>query len=362
MAHRLLLVDDEPRNLALLEGHLAPLGYEIVHATGGREALHAFAKVRPSIVLLDLMMPGLDGIDVLTHIRAQPGPYVPVILVTAHAEREHRLRGLEAGADEFLEKPIDAPILLTRVRTLLALKDSRDALAARNEALERLQRQQRELTAFVVHDLKNPLSVVWTTLDWARDHAPAGTGDFADALDDAIQASRQLRSMIEDLLVISRLEESAFPLHPEAITLRELIDEVISLYRRVAHERNVDISAPADLDLRVRGDRTLLRRVLENILDNSLRYTPARGRVAIDARGDDDVRIAVSNSGPPIPMDLRERIFEKFARGDESTGSRGHAGLGLYFCKQAIEAQGGQIEVVQTAEWPTSFVLHLPAS
>ncbi|HEY6459688.1 MAG TPA: hybrid sensor histidine kinase/response regulator, partial [Polyangiaceae bacterium] len=360
--------DDEPRNLAVLEALLAPLGHKTVLAQDGRAALAEFDARPPDLVLLDLVMPGFDGLDVLNHIRAHAGgDHVPVILVTAHSERDHRLRGLEAGADEFLEKPVDGSILLTRVRTLLHLKESRDGLrranaelATRNAALERLQREQRELMAFIVHDLKTPLSIVWSSVEFAQ---TSRNGDAVkDALEDAAQGTRRLRSMIDDLLIVSRLEESAFLLHPERVPLSELLGTVARDYLRRAQERKVDLHAAEDTKLSIQTDRTLLQRVIENILDNSLRYTPAHGQVDIAARAGREVEIVVSNTGPSIPEADRQRIFEKFARLEQTGVARGNAGLGLYFCKRAVEALGGQIDVVETPEWPTSFVVRLPAA
>lgn len=366
---RLLLVDDEPHNLALLERLLAPLGHDLIRAEDGHAAIAAFSEYKPDLVLLDLVMPGLDGLDVLTQIRAQPGAdHVPVIVLTAHTEREVRLRGLEAGADDFLEKPADGRTLRLRVATLLQLTESRDALRrlngeleSRNATLRRVQREQRELTDFVVHDLKTPLAAIWANLEFAQEHIRQEHPGLAGALVDAALASKRLRLMIDDLLVISRLEESDLPLHNEPIVLSDLLREVFGEYVRRAADKNVKLLRPRRTTTRIHADRALLQRVIENILDNSLRYTPANGRMSIATRANGKVEIAVSNSGPSIPMAERQRIFEKFARVEKGRPSTGNAGLGLYFCKRVVEALGGSIEVTETPEWPTSFVLRLPA-
>jgi two-component system sensor histidine kinase/response regulator len=374
MSARVLIVDDEARNLELLDALLRPLGAEVVRAYGGREALALFEEREPDLVLLDLMMPGFDGLDTLTYIRARPGgDEVPVVLVTAHAERELRLRGVEAGADEFLEKPVDGPVLLARARTLLRLRESRKALAAshaelgrRHAALERLQREQRDMMQFLVHDLKNPLSVVYGNVDWAREQAAQAGCDpeLVKALADAHDASRRLHRLINDLLTVARLEESAFPLQLRSVAVGALVREVAAAYARRAEGRGVDLALPSSgAAPRAQVDETLLQRVVENLLDNALRYTPASGRVSVEVAGEAGVRIAVSNTGPPIPPGERGRVFEKFSRlGGERAGSGGNAGLGLYFCKRAVEAQGGAIEVIETPEWPTSFVIRLPQS
>ncbi len=366
----ILLVDDDPRNLMVLEARLEILGHELVSANGGQDAIAKFDARPPDLVLLDLVMPGTDGLGVLAHIRKREcHRHIPVVLVTAHSEREHRLRGLQAGADEFLEKPIDGPILLARVQTLLKLKEShdelhasRDSLAHRNALLERLQREQRELVQFIVHDLKTPLSVISANLEWSQDNVGAASVDeLREALADSHGGVLQLRAMIEDLLSVSRLEDSTFPLQPELISIGEMFKPLMASYGRRAQQRSVNLNPLPAMDCKVWADPILLRRVLENILDNSLRYTPARGHVAVAMRASDPIEIEISNDGPPIAPEDRERIFEKFARGRAETPLAGSAGLGLYFCKRAIEAHGGRIRVLQTEHWPTSFLIQLPA-
>ncbi|HVY44772.1 MAG TPA: hybrid sensor histidine kinase/response regulator [Minicystis sp.] len=367
---RLLLVDDEPANLDVMERMLRRLGHEIERAADGRAGLAAFAARRPDLVLLDMMMPDMDGLEVLEKLKAAPGgDAVPVVLVTAHHDREHRIAGLEAGADDFIEKPLDSALLVARVRTLLRLKAARDELAARHAevverhaALERLQREQRELTEFIVHDLKSPLAVVCANLAWVLGEIGTDAPDLVDALDDANAAAGRLRRMIEDLLAVSRLEQSTFPLSVESLDVPPLLDEVASSAKRRASERGVSVETRAAGALHARADAALLRRVLENIVDNSLRYTPRAGRVALEVSGDGWVTISVSNSGPAIPARDRARVFEKFARGELEAAGRGNAGLGLYFCKRAVQALGGDIRVDETPEWPTSFVITLPAA
>lgn len=364
---RILLVDDNARNLTLLELRLQSLGHELIFADGGAAAIALYDERQPDLVLLDLMMPDIDGLAVLKHIRERDA-HVPVILVTAHSERTFRLQGLQAGADEFLEKPIDAPILLARVNTLLKLKASRDelgasrdALAARNRDLERLQREQRELMQFVVHDLKNQLFVVLGNLDWARHNVRSAPPDeMAGVLEEGAVGALRLRAMVEDLLVISNLEDASFRVRPERVPVTEIMRDVLATYERKASQKRVSLNAPASTGYQLWGDPALLRRVIENILDNSLRHAPSAGHVSIQTRLGQLLEISISNDGPPVPPEDRERIFEKFARGSGQAPTVGNAGLGLYFCKRAVEAHGGHIRVLETSEWPTSFVIELP--
>jgi signal transduction histidine kinase len=357
---RILLVDDEPRNVAVLEGYLAPMGHELVRALDGRSALALFESSPFDLVLLDLVMPGFEGLDVLAHIRANPAmAHVPIIIVTAHGEREKRLKAIEAGANEFLEKPVDSAILLARVRTLLELKESRDELAARNVSLERLQRAQRELTQFLVHDLRSPLAVVSSNLGWIREEISKEKEEVIEALMDATEATRRLQQMVDDLLTVARLDEAQFPVRFESVHLGALVHALLGEHEQKAKLRGVSISSN-DADAIVRADPMLLKRVIENLLDNSLRHAPSRGRVHLEVRKNALVEICVSNDGPAIPVDERERIFDKFYRVERDRSAMRTPGLGLYFCKRALDAQGGEIDVGETPDWPTTFVVRLP--
>ena len=361
MSKHILLVDDEPRNLALLEAYLAPLGHEVTRAVGGREALLSIDQRAPDLVLLDVLMPDLDGIDVLAHLRSRPASaYIPVILVTGQTEREARLRGFEAGADEFLEKPVDRAMLLARVSTLLRLKDTSDQLVERNQALERLHREQRELTEFIVHDLKNPVTVVNLNLAWIRGRLK-DNADVQEALQSAQEGSALIQKMVEDLLMVGRLEQNDVPLRMERVDVGELLERIRRAHTCEADTRRVELSSMAESGLTVCADSSLLRRVLENLVQNSLEYTPVHGRISLVAQHRAGVEIAVSNTGRAIPLEARGRIFEKFRREPTASPAPGHAGLGLYFCKCAMEAHGGSVSVAETLEWPTKFVLHLPA-
>jgi signal transduction histidine kinase len=367
---RILAIDDDPATLTLLATHLTPLGYAVATASSEQTAIASFDAEEPDLVLLDVVMPGIGGLGVLAHIQGHMrGGHVPVILITAHSERSHRLIGLRAGADEFLEKPIDVPIMLARVKTLLRLKQavddlqlSRNVLAARNSALESLQREQRELTQFVVHDLKNQLTVVLVSIDCAQSRALAQhDSEMCELLNEGDTGAQRLRTMVEDLLAVSKLEES-LPVQCQRVTVAELISPVAAAYQSRARKHAVSLTLPSNATCAVSGDTGLLRRVFENILDNALRYTPQGGHISFGAQCEQGIELTISNDGPPIPLEQRESIFDKFNRGSSEPSSIGNAGLGLYFCKRAIEAHGGHISVRQTHEWPTSFVIQLPAS
>jgi len=356
----LLLADDDPQNLELLDAILAPLGHRLLQAQGGQETLDMLAKERIDLLLLDVMMPGISGFDVLAQLRSLPTyRHIPVILITAANEPEYRLKGLQLGATEFLEKPVDQPILLARIRSLLQLQYVTDELIRRNEKLELMQQNQEELMHFIAHDLRNPLAVIRTNLGFLRTAATAKPSDRLEALEDSERAVRRADGMIADLLTVARAERVTLELDQMPVALSLLTHQVYGSYASEAQWRGIDLQVDVHSSIQLLADAELLRRVFENILSNALRHTPRGGRIRAEATSRDVVEIRLSNTGPPIPEEERERVFDKFWRA-KGSAKAGTVGLGLYFCRMVVEAHGGRIAVERTEDWPAVFVITLP--
>jgi signal transduction histidine kinase len=359
---RILIADDEVQNLELLEACLEPLGHETVRARVGTEAIAFLERAKFDLVLLDVMMPGATGFEVLRRFREKRTERcVPVLMLSALNDRASRLRGLELGANDFLTKPLDRAELLARVRTLLSLQDATDALIERTQQLVRLQSLQNDLANFLVHDLKTPLSIVSHNLSWLRE-ASQKKPDITGAIDDCREATRRMLGMVSDLLEIAKMEECepmVRSVSPES--LREIAEEVARERRRTVEDCRIDIEVMSDGPAWAPADRGLARRALENLVDNAIRHTPEGGRIRVEAIGDPVPELVVSNTGDPIPPDDLARVFEKFGQGEASRDHRIGSGLGLYFCKLVMAAHGGAISHRSTAAWPTSFVLSFGA-
>lgn len=342
---------------------LGPHGHRLLEAADGETAVELFGSEKPDIVLCDLRLPGIDGIELLGRFRGHPTHgHAPVIMITAYADREHRLRALRAGADEFLEKPIDAAILTARLNTLLQLKRSRDELAARNDVLERLRAEQRALLEFVLNDMTAPRRGMAKALNWIDDHADEGRGMLAPAVAELRASLERVDAMVGDLQWVSRLEDGTVPVRRQSITLNDVVRAAAHRFGKEAAKRQVQIELVHKEHVAAPADERLLRRVVENLLDNALRFAAkGGGRVRIEVRRRGRAEILVCNDGPPIAAIERERIFQKFMRGAADPPSPGHAGLGLYFCKRAIDAHQGEISLVDSHEWTTCFCVQLPA-
>jgi signal transduction histidine kinase len=350
-----LLVDDIPANLIALEAVLEPLGCDLVKATSAKDGLEELLKREFAVLLLDVRMPQMDGYQMAKLARGAVATRgIPIIFITAaHQSDDTMLHGYGSGAVDVLFKPLNATILRSKVQVFV------DLFRTRRE-LERAQQEQRELTEFIVHDLKNPLTVVHTALEFAKRKLSGSPPSLTDTIAEASEATARVRNMIEDLLMISRMEHAAFSIERQPLDLAALLGAVIHSFARRAQAEGIRLAPPPENVPEIQGDANLLQRVFENILDNALRHTPHEGRVAVTVRQGDGVEIVVSNDGPSIPESDRARIFEKFGRGQGDSNVAGNTGLGLHFCQRVVEAHGGDIDVFQTAEWPTSFRIRLP--
>jgi signal transduction histidine kinase len=365
----ILVVDDNPANRQVAEGHLVAAGYRVTLAESGEAGLAAFRTQAPDLVLLDILMPGLDGFDTCARIKELPGSRdVPVVFLTALADFTSHQRALEAGADDFLTKPINRTELLIRVRSLLWVKRLKDELTqgydlirSQRDALLQAQRQKEELSALVVHDLKNPLTGILVNARYLQAD-PAFTGDTHEALRDIVTSAEVMHRMVMNLLDISRSEDGTLVPRLDALELDELVEVTCATVRRRLEERRLELQLALEVRT-IRADRDLLQRLLENLLDNAIKYTPPGGAVRIETglRDDGLVSIRVIDTGTGIPPESREQIFQKYARLEGSAEvARTSRGLGLAFCRLAAEAHGGRIWVEDQPPVGTAFCVLLP--
>ena len=372
-APRILIADDVPANVELLRDQLQLLGYRTIEAVDGPSAVEACLAEQPDLCILDVSMPagslGVDdrstGFEVCRRIKRDARTSrIPVIFVTALSDTPDRVRAIEAGGDDFLTKPHNRLVLGARVRSLLKLKATTDALEGSLQRLRELEKARDDLMKMIVHDLKTPLTSVLASLEMVLD------GDFGalaqpqqEAVAHAFAKAGDLLSLIEDLLEIARIEDSQLRLQLSSINPAEFVRSVVADWgMRLRQERaTVTVEISADTPI-VQADRALLSRVLSNLIQNAIVHAGHPVAVQIRVTGDGDgVRLSVQDDGPGIPAEHRELIFRKFESLRKPGGSRVRgSGLGLTFCRLAVEAHGGRIWVESEVGKGSTFLLRLP--
>ena len=355
-----LIIDDEPVNRQLLRRFLAQSGdYAIREAASGEQGLAAAAESPPDLVICDVMMPGMDGYEVTRRLKEAAGErFLPVVMVTALNDHDSRVAGLTSGADDFLTRPIDPQELQVRVANLLALRAKELALVRRFVEHTELLRFRDEMSSMIVHDLKNPMSVIISNIEYAL-HAQTLEPDTVEALDDSLTAGRRMLSLVGNLLDVAAMESGRFTANRTPSSLRSIVDQLFEQRATLARRRHVELRCDVPDDVQVEVDRELLLRALENVIDNALRYVGDKGilRAWVEADAHTCV-LRIGNNGPAIPRHARQMVFEKFGQGAPGVG-RMNLGLGLYFFRLVAEAHGGRVWIEETPELPAVFVITL---
>lgn len=370
-----LIVDDEELNVRFLTTFLTRKGYEVRSASRGASALESIEAELPDVVLLDAMMPEMDGFEVCRKLRAsEKTRMLPIIMVTALHSVEDEVKALDAGADDFLPKPINNLELIARLRSLLRiktlhdqLKSSRDELQEKNRRLMDLQNMRDSLTQMIVHDMKNPLTGIMGCTELLLNMPEMATDKSVTILRKIEESSSAMLKMITDMLDVSRMEENKVKLRMQPFHVSELFEANVNEFSYMMSKNG--ISSFVEIEHRlpvIQADKDLIHRVIANLLHNAIKHSHRDGRIwmrAGYASENDCLLVTVSDEGEGIPPEFTEKIFEKFAQADlRKLGLKTDRGLGLTFCKLAVEAHGGRIWVESRLGEGSDFKFLIPAS
>jgi len=397
--HIILVVDDEPVNREVMRQLLGARGYRVRFAENGPEALAVIAECRVHLVLLDIMMPGMSGFDVAREIRKSYSLHdLPILMITARNQVTDVLTGFEAGANDYLSKPVDKRELFARINTLLTLEDAvssalrhqrqlreeqtravalenekavlayraRESRRAEEEALE-ISRQKTDFIALMSHELRTPLNAIIGYSEILHEDITAGR--VAELVGDVLKiqtSARNLLSMINNLLDLTKIEAGKMDLFLEEFRIALLFEEVEATIRPLAgkNKNQLEIRVADNID-RICADVAKLRQVLLNLLGNACKFT-RNGRVRlladrIDGPESPLIRIRVVDNGIGITESQQARLFQPFSQAERSTARHyGGTGLGLTISKRFLEMMRGEITVDSLPDEGTTFTITLP--
>ncbi len=365
-----LIVDDLPDNLQVLAGHLTEAGHEILAASSGPRALALVRNRKPDLILLDIMMPGMDGLEVCRILKSEPeSADIPVIFITARTETDDVLRGFELGAVDYITKPFKPSELLARVHTHLELKSARDLLSTYNKQLERISRHLRRLNedknrflGIVSHDIRGAFGNVVSVSRLLVDESSEPEDEAGQLLRDIGVEAEHMIALAQNLLNIDAIEHGSVRMKEERVECRELLDFAINAHQMAARAKRLVCRLSSDSSS-IRGDLTACRQILANLISNAVKYSPEGSQVWLQAGAQDDgrVRLSVRDEGPGLSVEDQKKLYRPFTRlSSKAIGNEHSVGLGLCIVKLMVDGMGGEIFCESQLGKGTTFTTLLP--
>jgi DNA-binding response OmpR family regulator len=353
----LLIVDDDEANREGLSRRLQRHGYSVCGAPSGREAIELLGKRRFDLVLLDIMMPGMNGLEVLKSLRRVDSLLdLPIIMVTARGDSQDVVEALELGANDYLTKPLDFPIVLARIRTQLTLKRA-------EEALREADRHKDEFLAVLSHELRNPLAPLRNALRLLR--LQRGGNVESERLVGIMERQvNHLVCLVDDLLDVNRISRGKIELRTGPLNLATVLERCAERVRSQLEERQhtLAVSWPAE-PLPLKADPARLEQVFTNLLTNAGKYTPLSGHIELlAARAGDEAVVRVKDNGIGIRTEMLGRVFDLYQQADRVSGRVSEGlGLGLALVRALVELHGGSVAALSDGPGTGSeFVVRLP--
>ncbi len=354
-AQTILIVDDQDQNLQVVGTLLVAMGYAVVPASSGEQALQRIAANPPDLILLDMVMPGMDGIQVCREIRSNPDwNGIPVVFLSAAGEKDLVVQALEAGGVDYVTKPFNKAELLSRVRTHLALKEARDRL-------RELAEDKDELLGILAHDLKNHLAGMRLSAGLLAGRKGELSERSADLVANILQSTDRMLAFVREFLANQSAER--LRVAPRPLSLADEIRASLGRHREAAAAKGIALAEDLSASPAVLADREALAQILDNLVGNAVKFSPSPSTVTVSL-SDPSLAYAtfvVADEGPGFTSEDRERLFRRYGRlSARPTGGEPSTGLGLSIVKRLVESMAGRIELEEGGGPGSRFCIRLP--
>ena len=347
---KILIVDDDRLNIRILGGILRTEGYALADADSGERALEAYKQFFPDLVLLDVMMPGIDGFETCRQLNKIYGDKcAPVIFITAKSESDDVVEGLGAGGVDYLPKPFKSKEVIARIRSHLQnriLSEQRKLLV---DQLSKANAAKNRFLGMAAHDLRNPLASIRGLAEFLREGAVGPlTADQIDLINTIHSASQSMLDLVNELLDVATIEAGELKIHRQPHNLADLIAKSVAMTNIEAAKKKTHVTLdPGDVTPVLLLDAAKMRQVIDNLLSNAVKYSPPGSAITTTIQSDaarGTYGFAVQDRGPGIPDSERDKLFQDFGRlSTQPTGGEKSTGLGLAICRKIVEAHGGTI-------------------
>jgi two-component system, sensor histidine kinase and response regulator len=362
----ILIVDDIPRNLQVLGNILKNEGYETAVATNGKEALASINKAKPDLILLDIMMPEMDGYEVCSQIKSNPdNKDIAVIFLTGKSDSDEIVKGFSLGASDYITKPFQKSELMARVKTQLEIKAYRDTIEEQNEQLNRHNANKDRLFSIISHDLRSPFQgLLGLTQILHEELDTLERDEIIEYIGMIHQSSSKFYTLLENLLQWTIVERGQIDFNPEPIRILDVITEIIELYSAVSLNKDIRFEIEADDTLHLYTDLNALQTILRNLVSNAIKFSNPGGTVKIKATANGQfTELGIIDAGVGMEPDNAAKIFDiEHMKSRPGTQNEKGSGLGLLITKSLIERGGGTIRLESTPGKGSAFYFTQPSS
>lgn len=360
-----LVVDDNPKNLQIIALTLRDLNYKLMIADTGPKAIELSERYKADLILLDVMMPGMDGFEVCQIIKSKKeNEGIPIIFLTALSEKTNLVRGFELGAVDYITKPFNKEELISRIKNHLELKFARDDLKSVTNHLTELNSIKDKMFSVIGHDLRSPIGSVKMSLDMLSNNLEKyDIQKLRENINLLSKTTDEVFSLLENLLWWARSQSGNLSVIPENVELLPLFTSLYYLNKTSLGLKNIEFVNTVDDSSIVYSDMNTLKTVLRNLISNAIKFTPNGGKITVSSESfDDHVLINIEDNGVGIPEDVIAKLFdEKFQITSPGTNMESGSGLGLLLCKNFITVNNGTISVESHLGKGSVFKLSLPA-
>jgi two-component system sensor histidine kinase/response regulator len=361
---KILIVDDTPANIDILDLFLEKEGYKISIAQSGETALKLARRISPDLILLDIMMPGIDGFETCRRLKSEENTCdIPIIFITARNEPADIVKGFSVGGVDYITKPFSQEEVCARIHLHLKLKILMTEMDAKNKKLVQLNDLKNKFLGMASHDLRNPISTIQGFSKIMLDHGDTLTEeDKKEFLLSIHKVSNDMLNLLGDLLNISTIESGRLDLHLEAGSLKLLVEERVRMYQVMAERKNIathlDIGKIADFSF----DANRISQVIDNLLSNAIKFSPAGKEIFIGlGQENGQAKFSVRDQGPGISPDDQDKLFKHFQKlKARPTADESSHGLGLAIAKKMVEAHEGKIAVSSPLGSGATFSFTIP--
>lgn len=371
----ILVVDDQSKNISILGKILQEQGYNLAFALSGKEALALVENNTPDLILLDLLMPEMDGLKVCEILKSNPKfKEIPVIFLTASHEEQHLISAFETGAADYVTKPFQKTELLARVKHHLKLKYQTIQLKIRETELIEALAHEKEISEFknriisvASHEFRSPMTVILGFTQLLLKHYQVFSQDKIFKYLSSIETSaKKITNMIDDLLTLSHIDAGQININPTTINISEFCQKFVSEIKdSIAHDHDVELQILRNFEHLTKTiilDKKLLEYTLYNLISNAVKFSDKNTLISLGISYNNQYLIfKVSDQGMGVPLEEQKHLFDLFYRASNAKDIQG-TGLGLNIIQRYIELQGGKIEVESEENIGTTFTIFLPLS